>query len=162
MVPDQELQVTLLVPFISSVFGSICREKAHREYHPGNLGHHMGVASYTLIWLIGASFLARIIYLNVFRPAVVSPLARVPAINTLARYSVIWSIWAKYKWKYNHSIEKAHQTLGPVIVVAPNELSVNCVKGGVRTVYGAFDKSSFYGFFENFGYVRLLATGEMS
>lgn len=50
----------------------------------------------------------------------------------------------------------AHARLGPVVCLGPREVSVNCVEGGVRVVYGGgFEKGSgrggnWYGFFANY------------
>ncbi|PQE11015.1 cytochrome P450 monooxygenase protein [Rutstroemia sp. NJR-2017a BVV2] len=47
----------------------------------------------------------------------------------------------------------AHERLGPVIRVAPNEVSVNCIEDGVRTIYGgAFEKGEWYGRLRNYGH----------
>ncbi|KAL9601939.1 MAG: hypothetical protein Q9219_002163 [cf. Caloplaca sp. 3 TL-2023] len=50
------------------------------------------------------------------------------------------------------TIHKAHVKHGPVVRLGPNEISVNCIDGGVRTIYaGGFEKWPFYDQFDNYG-----------
>ena len=52
----------------------------------------------------------------------------------------------------NRTLHDAHRRLGPVIRVAPNELSINDI-GSLRTVYqGGFEKPEWYSVFNNYGY----------
>jgi hypothetical protein len=58
----------------------------------------------------------------------------------------------------NATLKEAHARLGPIVCLGPQEVSINCVKGGVRDVYaGGFEKRdaksgfNWYGFFTNFG-----------
>ncbi|KLJ13509.1 unspecific monooxygenase [Blastomyces silverae] len=45
----------------------------------------------------------------------------------------------------NRTIHKAHQKYGPIVRLGPSEISVNCVDGGIRTVYaGGFEKHDWY------------------
>ena len=41
----------------------------------------------------------------------------------------------------NRTVHAAHLKYGPVVRLAPYELSVNCVDAGIRTIYaGGFEK----------------------
>lgn len=55
----------------------------------------------------------------------------------------------------NRTIYKAHQKYGPIVRLEPSEISVNCVDGGIRTVYaGGFEKRDWYPrVFGAYGYV---------
>ncbi|KAH0075623.1 cytochrome P450, partial [Aureobasidium melanogenum] len=45
----------------------------------------------------------------------------------------------------NATVLAAHERLGPLVRLGPNEISVNCVNGGIRTVYtGGFEKGGWY------------------
>ncbi|OAX85099.1 hypothetical protein ACJ72_00512 [Emergomyces africanus] len=45
----------------------------------------------------------------------------------------------------NRTIHKAHQKYGPIVRLGPSEISINCVDGGIRTVYtGGFEKHDWY------------------
>ncbi|KAF1911220.1 cytochrome P450 [Ampelomyces quisqualis] len=58
----------------------------------------------------------------------------------------------------NATLRDAHARLGPIICLGPEEVSVNCVRGGIREVYaGGFEKASsarggynWYAFFSNY------------
>ena len=42
-------------------------------------------------------------------------------------------------------IHNAHLKHGPIVRLGPNELSVNCIDGGLRTIYaGGFEKPDWY------------------
>ncbi|KAL8777930.1 MAG: hypothetical protein Q9213_007643 [Squamulea squamosa] len=42
--------------------------------------------------------------------------------------------------------------LGDIVRLGPNEVGINCVDGGLRTVYaGGFEKPYFYDQFRNYG-----------
>ena len=86
-------------------------------------------------------------------PAFVSPLSRIPNAHILASITPLWMLWIRYWEKENATIHTAHEKYGPVVRLGPNEVSVNCVRGGIQTIYaGGFDKHEFYpNQFFNFG-----------
>lgn len=80
-------------------------------------------------------------YQFILYPAFLSPLAKIPNAHPTAPYSAAWILWKRYRWKNNRTVHAAHQKYGPLVRLAPNELSVNCVDGGIRTIYaGGFEK----------------------
>ncbi|KAF2657933.1 cytochrome P450 monooxygenase-like protein [Lophiostoma macrostomum CBS 122681] len=89
-----------------------------------------------------------------------NPLRKIPAAHPLAPLTPLWIHWIRWRSIENATLKSAHRRLGPVICLSPSEVSVNCVKGGVRDVYaGGFEKGAgggeggfnWYGFFTNFG-----------
>ena len=56
----------------------------------------------------------------------------------------------------NRATYAAHQKWGPIVRMAPMELSINCVDGGLRTVYGGgFEKHDWYPrLFPSYGFVK--------
>ena len=89
-----------------------------------------------------------------------NPLRQIPAAHPLARFTGLWISWVRWRGIENATLRAAHRRLGPIVCLGPREISVNCVKGGVRDVYaGGFEKRdavsgyNWYGFFTNFGYV---------
>ncbi|KAL8687113.1 MAG: hypothetical protein Q9218_006625 [Villophora microphyllina] len=55
----------------------------------------------------------------------------------------------------------AHLRYGPIVRLGPKEVSINCVDGGLRTVYaGGFEKPYFYDQFRNYGVENMFSTKE--
>lgn len=93
------------------------------------------------------------IYKFIIHPTFLSPLAKVPNAHWSAPVTEFWILWTRYKCRENRTLHAAHLKLGPVIRVAPNELSVNDL-GSLRTAYtGGFEKGQWYSIFDNYGYV---------
>lgn len=45
----------------------------------------------------------------------------------------------------NRTIQAAHERLGPIVRLGPSEISINCVEGGIKSVYtGGFEKHEWY------------------
>jgi unspecific monooxygenase len=61
-------------------------------------------------------------------------------------------VWQRYREEDVHAIYAAHKKHGPIVRLGPNELSVNCIDGGLRSVYaGNFEKAPWYQIFMNYG-----------
>ncbi|TID15282.1 cytochrome P450 [Venturia nashicola] len=100
---------------------------------------------------IGATLLL-LIYKFLLHPLFISPLSRIPSAHPLASITPLWILWKRYTTQEIRTIHSAHQSLGPIIKLSPNEISVNCLKGGISTVYsGGFEKGFWYDFFTNYG-----------
>jgi hypothetical protein len=100
------------------------------------------------VWLL---ILAAIYKLFVY-PALISPLSRVPNAHWSAPFSSAWILWVRFTNCENREIHGAHLEQGPIVRLGPNEISVNCVDGGIRTVYGGgFEKGDWYSIFDNYG-----------
>lgn len=98
--------------------------------------------------------LSLFIYKFIVHPAFLSPLAKIPAANWHARISPLWLYWKRFTITENQTIIRLHREKGPIVRTAPNELSVNCYEGGLKTIYtGGFPKHAFYARrFTNYGY----------
>jgi hypothetical protein len=95
--------------------------------------------------LAGCTVLVFAIYKFVVYPAFLSPLAKIPNANFTSSISPAWILWNRFKARNNVTTYNAHRRYGPIIRLAPNELSINCVDGGLRTVYaGGMEKPSWY------------------
>ncbi|KAF2690225.1 cytochrome P450 [Lentithecium fluviatile CBS 122367] len=96
-----------------------------------------------------------------------NPLRKIPAAHPLAPFTSLWIYYVRWRSIENATLKAAHDRLGPVVCLGPNEISVNCVNGGIRDVYaGGFEKGetngqfNWYGFFANFGGVpNMFSTG---
>ncbi|KAL6707744.1 hypothetical protein ACN47E_003865 [Coniothyrium glycines] len=85
-----------------------------------------------------------------------NPLRKVPAAHPLAHFTSLWILSVRWRGVENMTLKEAHDRLGPIVCLGPSEVSVNCVKGGIRDVYaGGFEKGNatynWYGFFANYG-----------
>ncbi|OIW24457.1 cytochrome P450 [Coniochaeta ligniaria NRRL 30616] len=97
-------------------------------------------------------------YHFILHPSLISPLAKIPNAHWSAPYSRLWALSIRFNNRENRTLRAAHQRLGPIIRVAPNELSINDVDC-VRTVYhGGFDKPSWYSVFDNYGVPCMFST----
>lgn len=107
----------------------------------------------TIAVLLIAPFIAQLVYrywLN--------PLRKIPAAHPLAHFTSLWINYVRWRSVENATLKHAHESLGPIVCLGPNEVSVNCVQGGIRDVYaGGFEKSNatesfnWYAFFTNYG-----------
>ena len=114
-----------------------------------------GVSGSTL-----AVLLCIFVYKFLVYPAFLSPLSRIPHAHPLARFTPAWILYIRYTSRELATIHAAHRRLGPVIRLSPNELSVNCVKGGIQAVYaGGLPKHEWYAnAFENYGVSNMFST----
>ena len=102
-----------------------------------------------------------ILYKYLIYPTYISPLAKIPNAHFTSSISSAWILWTRLRCQENRDVFAAHQRYGPVVRLGPNELSINCVDGGIRTVYGGgFEKGEWYSFFRNYGYVDSSRIGE--
>ncbi|KAL1619352.1 hypothetical protein SLS54_006629 [Diplodia seriata] len=67
--------------------------------------------------------------------------------------------WQRYHHKELKTLYEAHQKQGAVVLVGPSHISINCVKGGLQTVYlGGFEKPDWYAnIFANFGMSNMVS-----
>ena len=106
--------------------------------------------SIPVVVFLSATFLA--VYKFIIYPTCISPLSKIPNAHWTAPFSPLWILWTRFRSHENQKVHAAHLKLGPVIRLAPNELSVNDV-AGLRTVYaGGFEKGQWYSIFDNYGY----------
>ncbi|KAL8750415.1 MAG: hypothetical protein Q9199_007086 [Rusavskia elegans] len=104
---------------------------------------------------------ALLVYKFVIYPTFVSPLSKIPAAHLTASWSPSWILWIRYTRVEVQTIHQAHRRFGPIVRLGPNEVSINCVDGGLRTVYaGGFEKPFFYDQFQNYGIPNMFSTKE--
>lgn len=91
-----------------------------------------------------ATILAWCMYKFLIYPAFISPLARCPNAHWSSAISPLWILYQRQQQNDTPTIHAAHGRLGPVVRLAPNELSINSVDGGIRTIYsGGFEKGDW-------------------
>ncbi|PYI36510.1 cytochrome P450 [Aspergillus indologenus CBS 114.80] len=96
-------------------------------------------------------------YKLIIYPAFLSPLSKIPNAHWTAPISPAWIIWKRYQALNNRTIQAAHEKLGPIVRLGPSEISINCVDGGIKSVYtGGFEKHEWYPrVFGSFGTVSM-------
>lgn len=101
-----------------------------------------------------------VLLLQVLVSYISNPVRKIPAAHPLAPFTSLWMSSVRWRKIENATLKDAHVRLGPIVCLGPKEISVNCVKGGIRDVYaGGFEKGdaksgyNWYEFFTNFGYV---------
>ncbi|KAF1984187.1 cytochrome P450 monooxygenase [Aulographum hederae CBS 113979] len=99
------------------------------------------------------------IYKFLIYPLFLSPLSKIPAAHPLAAVSSLWIVYKRYSFCELATIHDAHQRLGEVVRLGPGEVSVNCVRGGIQTVYGGgFEKHDWYpNMFTNYGHTNMFS-----
>ena len=102
------------------------------------------------------------LYQYVIYPAFLSPLAKIPNAHWSAPVSRLWILSKRRVEQDTPTVHVAHQRLGPIIRIAPNEVSVNSVEGGIRTIYaGGYEKGDWYlNVFNNYGIMPMFAMPE--
>ena len=98
--------------------------------------------------LVGVSLL----YHFVVYPLHISPLAKVPNAHWSSPLSSLWILVTRYRRLELHVVRQAHERLGPIVRLGPQDISVSCFEDGIKTVYhGGFDKPPWYSFFDYYG-----------
>ncbi|KAL4928586.1 cytochrome P450 [Aspergillus undulatus] len=108
-------------------------------------------------WIAPIMLGVSLLYEFVVYPAFLSPLSKLPNAHWSAPISPAWILWKRFRGQNNRTIHTAHEQLGPIVRLAPSEISINCVEGGIKSVYtGGFDKHEWYPrVFGSFGTVSM-------
>ncbi|PWY77408.1 cytochrome P450 [Aspergillus heteromorphus CBS 117.55] len=97
-----------------------------------------------LTLLLPSLVLVALIYKHLWHPYFLSPLSAIPNAHPTSPLSSRWITLRRHHTQDIHAISAAHRQRGPIVRLAPNELSVNSL-AGLRTIYtGAFEKDAFY------------------
>lgn len=99
-----------------------------------------------------AVLLCGVFHIWIIKPIFLSPLRRIPPAHWSSSASRLWVLSKRLREQDTPAVHEAHSRLGPVVRLAPNELSVNSPEG-VRAIYGgSFPKNDWYAnVFSNFG-----------
>lgn len=99
------------------------------------------------------------VYKYVIHPAMISPLARIPNAHWSSSISPLYVLFHRQQQNDTTMLHDAHARLGPVVRLAPNEISINSVEGGIRSIYaGGFEKGKWYSnVFSNYGVEPMFA-----
>jgi hypothetical protein len=83
-------------------------------------------------------------------PAIISPLSKIPSGHPTASFLPIWIWWKRRKGYESRSIFAAHQRHGPVVRLAPNEVSVASLDGLRKIYIGGFERTEWFLQFRNY------------
>jgi len=101
---------------------------------------------------VGISLVLYLLYKYLLHPAFLSPLFKIPNAHWSSPLSPLWILWKRYDCAENKAIHAAHKKHGPIVRLGPNDISVNCVDGVIKTI-GGFEKPDWYpNAFFNYGY----------
>ena len=116
-----------------------------------------------LIPALALAFLfALAVYQFIIHPFFISPLSKIPNAHWSAPISRLWILNKRRQQQETPAVHAAHERLGPIVRMAPNEISVNSVEGGIRTIYsGGYEKGDWYqNVFSNYGVKPMFAMPE--
>ncbi|KAK5113316.1 hypothetical protein LTR85_010933 [Meristemomyces frigidus] len=101
-------------------------------------------------------------YRFIIYPAYLSPLSKIPPAHWSAPFSSLWILYHRSREEETPTVHAAHQRLGPIVLLAPNDISINSVDGGIRNVYaGGHAKGDWYrNVFSNYGVMPMFAMPE--
>jgi len=96
------------------------------------------------------------LYKFIVYPIFFHPLRHIPSAHwSIPLFGDCWILYQRFKCRNNAVTYAAHLKHGEVVRMGRNELSLNCVDNGIRTVYsGGWEKHVWYPqLFASYGYV---------
>ncbi|KEF55058.1 uncharacterized protein A1O9_08711 [Exophiala aquamarina CBS 119918] len=102
-----------------------------------------------------------IVYKFILQPLLFHPLRHIPSAHwSIPIFGDSWITWQRYKERNNAVTYAAHLKHGTVVRMGANELSVNCVENGIRTIYaGGWEKHAWYPQrFASYGVINMFST----
>jgi cytochrome P450 len=99
----------------------------------------------SLAVLLYTAVLLSFIYRYVVHPLFISPLAKLPRAHPTSAILPTWLWYQVHSKNESRAIHKVHQQQGPIVLLAPNEVSV-CSLEGLRKIYSGrrFKRPSWF------------------
>jgi unspecific monooxygenase len=87
-----------------------------------------------------------VFYKFLIHPVFFHPLRHIPSAHwSIPVFGDLWITYQRYLEKNNTVTYAAHVRHGSVVRMGANELSVNCVDNGIKTIYaGGWEKHAWY------------------
>jgi hypothetical protein len=104
------------------------------------------------IGLAIAILLSYLLYHLVLCPAPFSPLSKLPPVHHTSSFLPTWIWWQRRHGRESRAIHAAHQRRGPIMRLAPNEISIASL-GGLGKIYGRrrdFSRTNWFLSFRNY------------
>ncbi len=100
----------------------------------------------SLLPVIAVATVIVAVYKLLVFPIFLSPLSKIPSAHPSSHVSSLWIYYIRWAKVTNKTLYELHKAKGPILRLAPNELSVNCYEEGLKTIYtGGFEKPEWYG-----------------
>lgn len=99
-----------------------------------------------------------LLYHYIYRPVFTSALSKVPSAHPTASLLPAWIWYARRRGRETLTIFAAHQRLGPVVRLAPNEVSVASLDGLRKIYVGGFERTDWFLDFTNYSGTPNLVT----
>jgi Cytochrome P450 len=101
------------------------------------------------------------LYTFIIYPIFLHPLRHIPSAHwSIPLFGDCWILYQRL-WSRNNAVTyAAHQRHGEVVRLGRNELSVNCVDNGIKTIYGGgWEKHAWYPqLFASYGAINMFST----
>ncbi|KAF2672410.1 cytochrome P450 [Microthyrium microscopicum] len=112
----------------------------------------------SVIIILTVTIFLSLLYTYILHPAFFTPFSKVPFAHPTSSISSLWITWKRRQGHEVRTIHKAHQQLGPVVRLGPNEVSVNSLDG-LRKIYaGSWDRHEWFLQVRAFGEVPNLSS----
>lgn len=112
---------------------------------PGEISFSPATMAFTVTSLVAVLLAVFVFYKAVIYPAFISPLSKIPNAHWSVPITPAWMLWRRFTSRNNQTIQALHERLGPIVRLGPSEISINCVEGGIKSVYtGGFEKHDWY------------------
>ncbi|CAG8971822.1 hypothetical protein HYALB_00001933 [Hymenoscyphus albidus] len=101
--------------------------------------------NFNLSLLASTLLILIVIYKYILTPLFLSPLSRIPSAHPSCHIFPVWINYIRFFNIENGTLFRLHQQKGPILRIGPNELSINCYEGGIKTIFGGgYEKTSYY------------------
>lgn len=86
------------------------------------------------------------LYNFILHPLLFHPLRHIPSAHwSIPFLGDVWITYQRFRERNNAVTYAAHLKHGSVVRMGANELSVNCVENGIKTIYaGGWEKHAWY------------------
>ncbi|KAJ4523393.1 hypothetical protein HRR83_000040 [Exophiala dermatitidis] len=119
----------------------------------------MAVPLFPVIALTAVALLS--LYKYIVHPLFFHPLRHIPPAHwSIPIFGDLWITYQRYRSRNNAVTYAAHLKHGSVVRMGANELSINCVDNGIKTVYaGGWEKHAWYPQrFGSYGVMNMFST----
>jgi hypothetical protein len=114
--------------------------------------------AFSSITSIIVALCAYLLYYFIIYPILISPLSKIPSAHRTSSILPIWIWWKRRRGQENRTIYAAHLSQGPIVKLAPKEISVSS-QDGMRKIYvGGFERTEWFLQFSNYDRTPNLVT----